>query len=530
MANYPQDQGWKRHAQLAHAALTAERFRGLLRWLGDYWEDEQTRIEDELSTRRSLFSDWLCALAQGFHDAAREGLRLPELVARRTGLASLGELLSSGAAGDIADLEARLWVAWLWARGADESTKPSALATEAKRMGYKSTLTLKTLLGDAADARVALRSEFPKLWPVAPAAGPSTPEERPADVPLLMLEPVPVHGILGRDRKLVELRTLLSANALFPASARTIVLRGMGGVGKTTLAVALARDPVIAHQFPDGVVWTALGPRPNVRALQHRWGRALKVDLTLESDPGACRDVLRSSLERRRMLFVVDDVWDPLPAQGFLVAGEHSAVVFTTRDLATASALATPERSVLLDVLDEASALELLRRLLPSNVTLSEQDAQKLTKKLERLPLAIVLAGRFLANQAYVPGHFARMMGELLERPEARLHGLRDERGRLGLTETEPVSVHAILGMSVERLEATDRERFAMVSLFGGDPLTWDIATAAATWDCSVEAAEATTSRLIQRGLVEPRGDRYWMHALLADYAAELLGQDGEGS
>ena len=114
-----------------------------------------------------------------------------------------------------------------------------------------------------------------------------------------------------------------------------------------------------------------------------------------------------------------------------------------------------------------------------------------------------------------------RLAQELIERREARLQLLQVE-GRLGLTEEEPVSLQAILGMSVERLGPTDQERFAMLSVFGGEPLTWDIHAAAHIWECSVEKAERTIAHFIQRGLVERRNERYWMHALLADYAEEM--------
>ena len=36
-----------------------------------------------------------------------------------------------------------------------------------------------------------------------------------------------------------------------------------------------------------------------------------------------------------------------------------------------------------------------------------------------------------------------------------------------------------------------------------------------------------TTAHFIQRGLVVRRDNRYWMHALLADYGAEMMGEMG---
>jgi hypothetical protein len=114
-----------------------------------------------------------------------------------------------------------------------------------------------------------------------------------------------------------------------------------------------------------------------------------------------------------------------------------------------------------------------------------------------------------------------RLMDELLERRETRLRLLQSD-GRAGLTEEAPVTLQAILGMSVERLNKTEQERFAMLSAFGGEPLTWEINAAAHVWQCSLDEAEATTTRFIQRGLVERRAGRYWLHALLADYAEEM--------
>jgi hypothetical protein len=71
-------------------------------------------------------------------------------------------------------------------------------------------------------------------------------------------------------------------------------------------------------------------------------------------------------------------------------------------------------------------------------------------------------------------------------------------------------------------VEREDQERFAMLSVFGGEPLSWRMSAAAYVWGCSTDAAETTMTRLIQRGLVERWNDRFRMHALLADYAQVL--------
>ena len=246
------------------------------------------------------------------------------------------------------------------------------------------------------------------------------------------------------------------------------------------------------------------------------------MDLLPERDESACRDRLRAVLYRRRALLIVDDVWEAAHGSYFTVAGPHCRTLITTREPPVAYALATRDRTLRVDVLKPEAALALLRRLAPEAVIADERSAQRLCERLEYLPLALTLAGRLLAVEADVPARMARLLGELIEQRDARLTLLQAE-GRLGLTEDEPVSLQAILGMSVARLDGTDQERFAMASVFGGDPLTWEINAAAYVWECPVEEAEATISRFIQRGLVERRGARYWMHALLADYAAEMM-------
>ena len=57
----------------------------------------------------------------------------------------------------------------------------------------------------------------------------------------------------------------------------SIVLSGIPGVGKTTLAVALAYDDDLLNYFHDGILWAGLGPRPNLLGLLSRWGTLLGV-------------------------------------------------------------------------------------------------------------------------------------------------------------------------------------------------------------------------------------------------------------
>ena len=88
-----------------------------------------------------------------------------------------------------------------------------------------------------------------------------------------------------------------------------IGVQGMGGIGKTVLAVALAHDSEVWQAFPDGIHWPTVGQKPNLLDLQNKLLRQLtgaKQGLTTEEE---AKDALRDALEGRRALIVLDDVW-----------------------------------------------------------------------------------------------------------------------------------------------------------------------------------------------------------------------------
>ncbi len=344
--------------------------------------------------------------------------------------------------------------------------------------------------------------------------------------PFTFMAPLlPPQGVFGREDDLGQLYDQLALGNPEATEVPPVALRGMGGIGKTTLAITLARLDFIPRLFPDGVLWATVGLNPTIRLLLDTWGQALGVDLLPERDESACCDRLRNVLYHRRALLVVDDVWEIGHGRYFNVAGPRCRILFTTREKDIAHHFATAERTLRVDVLKPEAALALLHRLAPAVISADEPSARRLCERLEYLPLALTLTGRLLADETDVPQRMQRLLGELLERREARLQLLQAE-GRPGLTE-EPISLQALLGLSVERLSKPDQERFAMAAVFGGEPLTWDLPAAAHVWECSAEEAEDTIARFIRRGLVERRGERYWMHALLADYANEMLEELG---
>jgi hypothetical protein len=121
-----------------------------------------------------------------------------------------------------------------------------------------------------------------------------------------------------------------------PTGPAILALRGPGGIGKTALAQALARDAVGETGFED-VAWLAADvAAPVAVAVGAAASEALLVSLARQLDGAASADAtpaaVRSRLRRRRTLVVVDGLDDPAWAAAAVralraVGGASRAVV-----------------------------------------------------------------------------------------------------------------------------------------------------------------------------------------------------------
>ena len=82
-------------------------------------------------------------------------------------------------------------------------------------------------------------------------------QSRQSRVPMMAPEPPP--ELVERPREFEALKAALLDPDTQDAVAITAALRGAGGYGKTTLAMALAHDPEIQDAFFDGILWGELG-------------------------------------------------------------------------------------------------------------------------------------------------------------------------------------------------------------------------------------------------------------------------------
>ena len=179
-----------------------------------------------------------------------------------------------------------------------------------------------------------------------------------------VLPPLP-SLVIGREKALKEIKQRLGVGG---AEMRSLtIIQGWPGVGKSTTVATLAHDPEISQRFPDGVLWASLGENPSILGELSAWADAFKL-----TEPGQVHKIeeisaqLTGVLREKRVLLIVDDVWQAEHALPFRVGGQMCALVITSRLNDVANALAPTAFDLYrLPVLTDSDAFELLRQLTP---------------------------------------------------------------------------------------------------------------------------------------------------------------------
>ena len=262
------------------------------------------------------------------------------------------------------------------------------------------------LASDAGQRDRRIRAVCDRLMEITPAAEPAEPEPttpHPAPAVAAVLEgdvrgdlsgvPSLPPGYVLRD-ELDEVVDEVVASTHGGAVGLTaeptgLGLHGLGGIGKSVLAAAVARDDRIRRRFPDGVYWITVGEHPDLLAAQidllDRLGGAAPAPRTV-AEAG---DALRATLAERRVLLVVDDVWSATAALEFRVTGAHGRVLFTSRDQQVLATAGVPPRR--LGVLSAQGARTLAAGILNCPVAELPAAADHAFGKVGRVPLAVAL-------------------------------------------------------------------------------------------------------------------------------------------
>jgi len=351
---------------------------------------------------------------------------------------------------------------------------------------------------------------------------PSMPQSTPSFLPTGFLydpaAPFTSTYLIGRNKLLRSLKQSLCSNR-HPVC---VAIHGLPGVGKTALSEKLVHDHDIRTYFCDGTLWARVGPKPNVLGLFSRWGALLgipAVQMEKLTTYDAWHEVLRAAINTRRILFVIDDIWNIDDAVNLKIGGPNCVYLITTRfpDIALKFA---PGESIALPELNISEGLALLAYFVPELVSSESHAAQRLVQLVGGLPLALTLMGKYLQRQTY--SGQPRRMKTALER-------LQDAEERLRLTEPQaalerspnlpaetPFSLQAVIETSDRQLDENTRNALYALSIFPAKPNSFSEEAALAISAMPVE----TLDTLTDAGLLESSGPgRYTLHQTIVDYA-----------
>jgi predicted ATPase len=310
--------------------------------------------------------------------------------------------------------------------------------------------------------------------------------------------PGPHTRTIGRERELGRLR-----EQLLDARTRLVTLVGPGGIGKTRLAVELAR--ALDEELADGSVFVDLAPLVDPAQVMQAIGRSLG----LREDPDAgWPEVIGEHLRTRELLLVVDNFEHLVDGAGMIASLLDAAPLLTV--LATSRRVLRLAAEHVFDVepLSAGDARELLAaRVAASGVNVDAGDGTiaEIAARLEGMPLAIELAA---------PWFRSRSSGDLLKLLDSRLdaldRGSRDGPDRHRAMRTAIDWSFALLGPEAQHL-------FGRAALFRA---SFDSAAMLEVGGPDAEAADL--DELVEASIVKRSGDSFELLEVVRQYGREL--------
>jgi predicted ATPase/DNA-binding SARP family transcriptional activator len=339
----------------------------------------------------------------------------------------------------------------------------------------------------------AILAQDPALGIAPPSAGPPRPV------------PTPPYPLLGRERELSALADVVRRDG-----TRLVTLTGIGGIGKTRLALELVTR--LAPEFRDGTGVALLATLQDPALV----ARAILEALGLPEAGRDPEEALIRTLSGSRLLLLIDNFEQVIAAAPtvarLLEAAPGLKVIVTSR----APLRVAAEQEFAVPPLAEDEAAELfVTRAQAANPTfvLTEQNAAavaELCVRLDGLPLAIELAA---ARSKLLPP--VALLARLGSRLELLTGGRRD-------APRHQQTLRMTLDWSYDLLDADAQRLFAQLGVFAGG-----CTLASAESVCRVEgsvleglAALVDESLVTQRESDEPR---FTLLQLVRDYALERL-------
>ncbi|WP_083977390.1 AfsR/SARP family transcriptional regulator [Kitasatospora azatica] len=344
-------------------------------------------------------------------------------------------------------------------------------------------------------------------------AAPPRADAAPSPVPTARVSPCSLPydlpNFVGREEALRQLTE--SATISADRGTKIITIEGMGGSGKTALAVRAAH--ALAERYPDGQLAVDLrGFTPGQEPLEPEV--VLDVLLRTMGVPGdripdgllGRISLWRVTTAQRRLLILLDNAVNSAQVRPLLPSSPGCLVLVTSRvrmtDIDGSDAFP-------IGLLSPQESADLLERTLGADRVCAEPDAaRELAQLCGYLPLGLQIS-----------------VGRLINRPRWTIRYLvdrmRSETSRLEELSAGDRSVAVSLRLSYLAMEPCHQAAFRLLSIHPGQEV--DVWTAAALLGVSADEAEESLEHLLDIHLIgQPEVGRYVFHDLVRSYAQSL--------
>ena len=332
---------------------------------------------------------------------------------------------------------------------------------------------------------------------------------------------LPPH-FLDRSEALEELKAKVlgwgrsqeaSQAVVMTSATRQIGVQGMGGIGKSVLAAALAHDSQVRQAFPDGVFWVAVGQEPNLITLQVALAKALGEEQPTFSTVQQGKLELRELWAGKTALLILDDVWQIEHAAAFEGLGANSKLLVTTRNAQLMTALGATAHA--LDLLEDGQAIALLASWAQQAVADLPPAATQVMRECGHLPLALAMVGAMVQGK---PDRWENVLHKLRSADLAKIRQQFPGYPYADLLKT--------IQVSVEALEPAEQERYLEFAVFPEDTPIPE-AVLQTFWrsaDLDEYDAQDVIDRLVERSLVrrDEQGNLS-LHDLQVDYVRKQV-------
>ncbi|MEU5398129.1 BTAD domain-containing putative transcriptional regulator [Streptomyces sp. NPDC005963] len=343
--------------------------------------------------------------------------------------------------------------------------------------------------------------------------------------------PTPLTSLIGRREAVDQVR------ASFTSHTRLVTLTGLGGVGKTRLATAAARE--MAEGFPDGV-WlvelAGLGTASTPDDIAERVITTLGLCDTAASEPDLDDLVgwLCQAVSDKRLLMVLDNcehlieqvaklagpVLTAVPGGHLLITSQEPLDV-PGEVVCPVTPLALPEQGDPATVArSSAVALFVERAAAASPGFVLDADnvsaVATICRRLDGIPLALELVASRLRTLS--PAELAVRLDSRFHTPEFRVRGLPARQRTL----------RAMLDWSWQLLSADERTVLRRLAVHADGCTLSSAEVVCADGDLSADRVHDLLARLVDRSLVVREAGRFRLLESVAAYCAERLAEADE--